>query len=286
MNIELICTDCNTSVAKMLREHPELQKVEHQHDVYHIEKRVAKKLTANANIKGNDSLLPWILPIRNHLWWSAQTCNENSDDLIERWQSSIYHTVNQHQWDYANHYKQCEHPPLSRNQQKKRKWLKKGSNAHEALINVVKDTRLVSDIRKLTKACHTGAIESFNSSMLRYAPKRTHFSLRGMIARTQLAVISHNANLNRPQAVDKQGNKRFKTVCPKRSKDWCAKPIYVAKNSSWRKQLLTTICKVQQQEVSVPALEPLDAPDNIAAKPKPPKRQLIDSHVSRFMNAN
>lgn len=100
--VDVICTDCSASVAKRIRE--DFPTVEHQHDVYHIEKRITKKLTAKANIRGNEALRPWIKPITNHLWWAAQTCT-GEEDLIERWTSCIHHTVNHHQWDDCIHYK-------------------------------------------------------------------------------------------------------------------------------------------------------------------------------------
>jgi hypothetical protein len=153
----------------------------------------------------------------------------------------------------------------------------------EALISVIQDKCLIRDIRKLTKACHTGAVESFNSALLRYTPKRLHFSHSGMIARTQLAVLGHNSNLKRKQAVDKEGNLRYGTAYPKRTKDWVAKNIYEPKDPAWRHELLSVICCVHRRELNIIPLPSVDTPKNIASKPKPPKRQLIDSHVSRFL---
>jgi hypothetical protein len=112
--------------------------------------------------------------------------------------------------------------------------------------------------------------------------KRLHFSHSGMVARTQLAVMDHNANLARPQASDRKGNLRYKCVFPKRTKEWVAKPIYQSKEHSWREDLLHACCAVLQGDLVLRPMEPIICPPNIASKPKPCKRELIASHVSRF----
>ena len=48
-----------------------------------------------------------------------------------------------------------------------------------------------------------------------------------MVARTQLAILDHNANVGRKQAEIKkgasQGEKRYKIACGKQRKNWVAK---------------------------------------------------------------
>ena len=41
--------------------------------------------------------------------------------------------------------------------------------------------------------------------LLKYCPKREHFSFKGMVARTQLAAMDNNENVGRGQAVDIKG---------------------------------------------------------------------------------
>lgn len=52
---------------------------------------------------------------------------------------------------------------------------------------------------------NTGSLEVFHSSMLKYTQKRLHFSYDAMLARTQLAVMDHNANIGKEQAKTKEG---------------------------------------------------------------------------------
>jgi hypothetical protein len=97
--------------------------------------------------------------------------------------------------------------------------------------------KLLKDISKLSEFHHTGSLEVYHSLLLKYAPKRKHFSYNGMIARTQLAVIDHNTNVKRQQALVKKGKnkseKRYNVVFPKGKKKWVAKPIMDKKSYSF-----------------------------------------------------
>ena len=52
---------------------------------------------------------------------------------------------------------------------------------------------------------HTGALEVFYSLLLKYCPKRQHFSYIGMQAHIELAILNHNYNTNRKQATTETG---------------------------------------------------------------------------------
>lgn len=71
----------------------------------------------------------------------------------------------------------------------------------EKLTNAIsgKDNSRLSDLGMMTGFHHTGAIENFNSLRNKYAGKAYVYSYSGIIARTALAVIDHNNNVNRPQ---------------------------------------------------------------------------------------
>ncbi len=200
--IEVFGTDCSTSVSKLMREtFPEIL---HEHDVYHIEKRVRKQLLQKANQRGNTILHGWVKPVINQPWWVAQNCNQDPVELREKWMSMIYHTTNKHEWDFFTKYHKCAHPPLVEEDQRKKKWLTPDSNAHAAFRDVVMNERLISDIQKLTRAVHTGSLESYHSLINKYCPKRQHFSFKGMLVRTELAILDLNNNIGREQAKTKQ----------------------------------------------------------------------------------
>ena len=82
---------------------------------------------------------------------------------------------------------------MDENSRKKKKWLKPGSPAHDALKEAVMDQHLISGIQKLNLAVHTGNLEAFHSLINKYCPKRQSLSYKGMISRTKLAAMDHNS---------------------------------------------------------------------------------------------
>ena len=244
VDIISVATDRHTGVASLMKKcYPH---IEHQYDVWHMAKNVTKKLTKKAKAKHCGQLFPWIQSISNHLWWSAQSCKGDAQLLVEKWKSILHHISKLHEWDSDPNslFPKCVHPTLSPEEQSSKKWLKSGSAAHNALRTVVLQDTLLRDIKKLDGFHHTGSLEVFHSLLLKYCPKRQHFSYDGMQARIELAILDHNYNTQRHQAVTKSGlfhyyalstillniflfigKDRFKIVFPKGRKAWVAKPI-------------------------------------------------------------
>ena len=81
---------------------------------------------------------------------------------------------------------------LSSEEERSKKWLRSGSVAHNALRKVALQDTLLRDMKKLTSFHHTGSLEFFHSLLLKYCPKRQHFSYVGMQARTELTILDHN----------------------------------------------------------------------------------------------
>ena len=90
---------------------------------------------------------------------------------------------------------------MSKENIKKTKWLKPGSLAHVAVIEVISAPKLSNIFCKLTKACHTSQLESFHSLCAKYAPKRQEFDHEIMDARIKMPIMDHNENVGRNQAV-------------------------------------------------------------------------------------
>ena len=206
--------------------------MDHQFDVWHLAKSVTKKLTEKAKKKDRGDLFPWIKSVSNHLWWCADTFNGDKELLREKWISIVHHTANIHHCDSADYYHECPHPPIPRNVARTKRWLRPGSPAHEALKEVVFDKNLLKDIQQLTLSCHTGSLEVYHSVQTKYLPKRQHFWCKGMVPRTQLAALDHNANTSRDHATasrgENKGELRFKVVFPKRRSG--------LQNQLWRRQ--------------------------------------------------
>ena len=87
-------------------------------------------------------LSPWIKSVKNHMWWSAMTCDGNSQLLKEKWVSILYHTADKHDWDLSVLYSCCAHEPISPRAHCKTKWLIVGSLAHEALKRSAREDTL------------------------------------------------------------------------------------------------------------------------------------------------
>ena len=118
---------------------------------------------------------------------------------------------------------------------------KHDSLSHEALKSIVLDPRVLGDLEKMYLAVHTGRLESYHALVNKYCSKRHHFSYRGMVARTCLAVLDHNNNLERSQATTSAGDLRYNTAYPKRTQGWIAKPVTTPKSYKWRLKLVTHV---------------------------------------------
>ncbi|XP_028414363.1 uncharacterized protein LOC114537519 [Dendronephthya gigantea] len=263
-------------------------KIEHQYDVWHLSKWVTKKLTKKAKKKGCEELLPWIQSVSNHLWWCAATCDKNANILREKWLSLLQHITGKHSWRLSKEIKlikKCGHPRLTAKDQKSIIWLKNGSLAHVALEEVVTNKKLLKDICKLTEFRRTGELESYHSVMTKYVPKREHFCYNGMIARTQLAVLDHNANVDRSQAEvmkgQSKGEKRYKVVCGKQRKNWVAKEIKTPKSYSHVMGMMNDVILYKEGKKKI-KYKPTTQAKCIAPTPKPPKQDVIEQHKTRL----
>src|SRR5664279_1566591 len=236
LKIHTLATDRHTGVRSFIKEnYPEIN---HQFDVWHIEKNITKKLHKKALKREASELMPWIRHIANHLYWSAQTCNGDGELLREKWVSCIHHIANVHAWN-GEKLVHCEHGEVDDNTC----WLEIDSPAHLALKQVVLDKKLLKDIVQLSDFCHTGALEVYHSMLLKYAPKRLHFNYDGMQTRLQLAAIDHNYNVDRKVAKDKEGNPAVKQAYTKAKKHWILRNVYEGKQYTYIAEIMNNIIK-------------------------------------------
>lgn len=231
MNITLLATDRNPSIAKLLRQN--YPRINHQYDLWHISKSVTKRLHNASKVKGNEILDLWLRGIVNHLWWSSATCDGNDDLLCEKWISILNHVTDNHSWSSGINFHACEHTELEYDNRDK-PWIIRGSTAYESLQSIVTDKKLLSDLRKTNLFVHTSYLESFHNVILKYAPKRTYFPPRFMSMRVQLAIIDHNLGIGREQNLTLQSE----TVWRKSTKRFKERNIHVPKSYEWRRALL------------------------------------------------
>lgn len=149
----------------------------------------------------------------------------------------IYHITNVHEWVVGENFKGCTHPPLTDEEDRTKASLEIDSPAHTVLNEVLFDKRLLNDIRMLNRSCYTGQLEVFHGALLKYCPKRIHFDMPQMWSITQLAIMDHNANAFRQQAVVKcktkssvkKGHNRYKLMFSKATKRRTVKAVYELK---------------------------------------------------------
>jgi len=159
---------------------------------------------------------------------------------------------------------------------------------HSSQCNVIFDKNLLKDIRLLSLCCHTGTSEVYHSVQIKYVPKRQIFSHKGMVARTQLAALDHNANTGGQQATVTRGANQselqYKLVFPKHTKEWVAKPIREKTSRDYLNPILDTIVDRKRKKphersaiLTVPHI-----PKNISPKPRPPRADVITKLTTRF----
>lgn len=182
------------------------------------------------------------------------------------------------------------HDPLSENEERSKKWIAPGSKAHKALSEVVFDKRLAKDLKHIAKACHTGNLEVFHSVLLKYCPKRLHFSYPVMQARLQLAVLDHNYNVGREQAVvtkasaksGGKGTKRWRYSYSKAAKQWLSGPV-MEKDYEYLWEIMIDVLQMKHGNLQPQLSEVPEVPSNIAPVPRPSVAELQARAKSRFV---
>uniref|UniRef100_A0A8W8KQ08 Uncharacterized protein n=1 Tax=Magallana gigas TaxID=29159 RepID=A0A8W8KQ08_MAGGI len=86
---------------------------------------------------------------------------------------------------------------------------------------VVKGKLLVNDIKKLSPAEQTSALESYHNVVCHFAPKSLHFFYAPMNARLYIAALHFNEDSYRDQAVNKKWGANILDIISKRQKRCC-----------------------------------------------------------------
>ncbi|XP_044126811.1 uncharacterized protein LOC122921008 [Bufo gargarizans] len=229
--VKMIVTDRSVAIQELLKDH--YPGIIHQLDLWHLSKSIGNEVLMAAKHKDCEILYEWVEAIRNHIWWSSCTCCKNPDILIEKWKSVLQHVTNVHEWGGDSDCKACHHPPLPEEVVNSANWLEKDSAAHEQLKKIVENTSLLKDLKHLSFLCHTGELEIYHTTCLKYRPKTLHFFLDSMVARTQLAALDHNRNVFRVKELVKNASSgnALSTMTQgldvsKGQKSWIIKTLY------------------------------------------------------------
>eukprot|EP00111_Clytia_hemisphaerica_P012466 TCONS_00036573-protein len=198
------------------------------------------------------------------------------------WLGVLHHVCGKHVWAGG----QCSHGDLKDEASKKP--LDKNSKAMEALRNAVLDKTFIDSLKFYTRFRHTGQLESFNSMLLKYAPKRVAFSYKYFTDRMFLAAMDHNIHLSRKPVVTRYGRYLQRRKFSKRSKQWCAQSVKKAKNYPHLPTLLAAILKRRRNHTENVgnALKTHSMPSGVTVPTLggvPPKTsELVEKHVSRL----
>jgi len=120
----------------------------------------AKKLTKKAQAKHYAELKPWIQVVVIYLWWCAKISNGNGRECVERWKSIIFHTANGQ--TVAKHFTSVPTHPSHPKLKRRKRLLRIGSPAHDALKEVVWNKSL---LKEFAEFIHTGVLEMYHGLM-------------------------------------------------------------------------------------------------------------------------
>eukprot|EP00117_Sycon_ciliatum_P003293 scpid52216/ scgid3849/ len=124
-------------------------------------------------------------------------------------------------------------------------------------------------------------VQVYHSVMTKYVPKRIHFSVDGMNARTQLAALDHNANVGREQSKTSKGELMYKMQYSRQKGDYVAKKIYTQKTYVYVHKLMKNVIEHASGQVAVPAL-PQRPKLPISRRERPDKQAVVDKLKSRI----
>ncbi|XP_068735198.1 uncharacterized protein [Montipora capricornis] len=195
-----LATDASSSIMKLVRDmkekFPQLVELFHSLDIWHKAKKLSKCLHQAAHRRGCETLKEWIDDIVNHFWFCCQSCDGSVDELKETWFGVLHHVCGEHEWAGGA----CKHSPDETGTSGKT-YLAKSSKALTALREVVLDKKWLNNLEFYVRFRHTSVLESYNSMLTKYAPKRMAFEYPYFIMRIMLAAIDHNMHLSRGKQV-------------------------------------------------------------------------------------
>ncbi|XP_070172947.1 uncharacterized protein [Littorina saxatilis] len=283
-----VVTDRHTQVRAFLRTYRSLtHPIRHWFDVWHMAKSVYKKLMELGKKKGMEEAAMWGRSIASHLYWVASSTPPGefrAEQARAKWVSVCNHITGVHTHD-SEHFPQCLHGPLE-----DRIWMIAGSKVHKELEAIVKSKTLVKDIAQISPFDQTAEVEAYHSLVCQFAPKFTHFSYSTMKIRLQLAVIHHNANSGRQQAVNAAGDGRWAVQFPKnQGRLPVARKLKTRQTYGYVHDLMQEVIDLRMEfdsysraRASWDAVAPRSSKPLIAEEGRPSKENVVASHQHRY----
>jgi hypothetical protein len=79
----------------------------------------------DALCKNNPAISAWSRAITNHIWYCAESCGEDANELIRIWLSMFIHMRDVHVWKENGVEQRCGHPEYSEAERADKNWLKR-----------------------------------------------------------------------------------------------------------------------------------------------------------------
>lgn len=226
----------------------------------------------------------WSQSVSNHLYWCAASSNGNGDLVVEKWLSILRHVTDIHT-NHSDLFPNCLHGSLE-----PRLWIQPGSKAHMELVTIASNKNLCKDLKRLSPAQQTSALESYHKIVTFFAPKSVHFFYSAMEARVLLAALHFNENSNRAQAVNKQGDACWNVSFPKsRHGEPVVKDVKIPLTYNYINELLDEVFQLRSTNQSYSKARNLHQESSkliplpiASSHEKMDKKQLIIDHKKRF----
>ena len=284
--VDTLITDRHRQNAKWMRENK--PNIKHFFDTWHLSKNIGHKLDAIAKQKECEDVALWKPSIINHLYWCAgSTPDADSELIIAKWESVMYHMQDLHD-DHPNPlFPKCAHAVLDEEGRNK-EWLERNTKATKLLEETLMKKSLTKDIGKMSPTYQTSSLEAYHSLVLHFVPKHTGFSYLGMMCRLFLAGMHYNENSDRLQRVGTDGKLQYNIRFPKfKHSGATVRVVKTAPTCQYATRLMHRLVS----EYSRSPLELRNSIVNIQASVPPPlaqsydhpdKEEAVAAHVSRY----
>ncbi|XP_052779482.1 uncharacterized protein LOC128216843 [Mya arenaria] len=223
VNVTEVVTDAHPQISSIMRK--QFPSIIHSWDMWHGAKTFSRKLCAASQEKGNDAIKPWIGPIINHFFYSAETCCGDDMLLKTRLVSVLNHVSNRHEWGHGG----CNHGPLT-DGEKQKEWINPTGIEMETLEKIITAPRFLNTMKYYVTCQTTSELESFNNHILMYVSKRHAYSYDVYKCRCQIAAIDYMKHLDRPYRKNKKGSPCSARKYSKSANCWSVQPLKVAKD--------------------------------------------------------
>ncbi|XP_068736804.1 uncharacterized protein [Montipora capricornis] len=284
LSVDTLITDRHVQIRKQMRE--KWPAVKHRLDGWHIGKGIGKKIDSLAKNKDCAVVSKWKKSVVNHTFWCAASTDDDDDDLKEaKWLSITNHIMNKHSGHDSPLFPQCLHGRLH-GRERKKKWLKPGSQPYEKLTEVLTKGSLLKDIKQMSGAHATSSLEAFHSVQNHFATKRLAFSYHGMTSRLQISILHFNENSDRECAKLQDGTERVNIAFPKYKKgEHTIKKILVQCTYRYVADLKASVARILEG-IDTCVLERAAAPQSLSSDfERPDKQAAINAFKSRFKNS-